>query len=198
MSAALGNLVASYGLLAILVLMAGESCGLPIPSEIVVPVGGVLAATGQLNLGAVILVATLANLIGGGIAYVVTARWGTEVLLGPGRYVGIRRHHVEIADAWFQRHGTLAVLIGRMLPVVRTYISFPAGLARVPIGRFVVFSVIGSIPWNTMLALIGYTLGHNYDRIAVFIQRGGYLVAVLVLVVLVLWWVRGRRAEAEG
>src|SRR2546423_10267834 len=144
----LAGLVSRYGLLAILVLMTGESCGLPIPSEVVVPVGGVLAGRGQLNLVAVVLVASVANLTGSLIAYGVAARWGEPALLGPGRWVGIRRHHVEIADRWFQRYGLWAVLFGRMLPVIRTYISFPAGMARVPLGRFVGLTFVGAVPWN--------------------------------------------------
>jgi membrane protein DedA with SNARE-associated domain len=195
--ASLATLVSRYGLAAILVLMTGESCGLPISSEIVVPAGGMLAAAGRLNLVAVALTATLANLLGSLIAYAFAARWGTPLLLGPGRYVGIRRHHVELADRWFARYGLVAVLVGRMLPVVRTYISFPAGLARVPIGRFIALTVIGALPWNFALSLAGYTLGRNYESLAAFIERGGYVLAVAVLLVLALWWVRGRREESE-
>jgi membrane protein DedA with SNARE-associated domain len=195
--ATLSALVSRYGLAAILVLMTGESCGLPIPSEIVVPAGGALAAAGRLNLVAVALTATLANLIGSLIAYSVAARWGKPVLLGPGRYVGIRRHHVEIADHWFDRFGLLAVFAGRMLPVVRTYISFPAGLARVPMGRFVALTVAGSLPWNLALAWVGFTLRNNYDRVASFIQRGGYVLAVLLVLLVVLWWIVGRRDGAS-
>lgn len=195
MTAALGSLVSRYGLAAILVLMAGESCGLPLPSEVVVPSGGALAAAGRLNFAAVVLVATLANLLGSLVAYLVAARWGTAVLLGPGRYVGIRRHHVEIADRWFQRYGQPAVFFGRLLPVVRTYISFPAGLAGVPLGRFAILTVLGSLPWNFALALVGYQLRDHYDQVASFIRGGGYLLALAVLAVLVFWWLRGRRPE---
>ncbi len=176
--------------------MTGESCGLPLPSEIVVPAGGLLAAGGHLNLVAVGLTASAANLAGSAIAYGVAARWGEPFLLGPGRWVGIRRHHVEIADGWFRRFGLAAVFIGRLLPVVRTYISFPAGLARVPFGRFVLFTFVGALPWNFALAWVGYTLGSHYDQVAGFIQRGGYLLAVLIVVVVVAWWWRGRRETA--
>lgn len=193
MTAALANLVSRYGLAAIFLLMTGESCGLPLPSEVVVPAGGILAATGRLNLVAVALVASAANLAGSAIAYGLAARWGEPFLLGPGRWIGIRRHHVEIADAWFRRFGLGAVFIGRLLPVVRTYISFPAGLARVPFGRFALFTFLGALPWNFALAWVGYTLGDHYEAVAAFIQRGGYLLALVVLLVLVAWWWRGRR-----
>lgn len=198
MTSALFTAVSRYGYGAILALMAGESCGLPIPSEVVVPLGGWFASLGRLNLVGVVAAATLGNLAGSLIAYGLAARWGTPLLLGPGRYAGIRRHHVELADRWFERHGLTAVLVGRMLPVVRTYISFPAGLARVPLGRFALFTVIGAIPWNTALALAGYFLGREYDRIARLIQDGGYVLAVVLVLVVAVWWLRGRRAEAAA
>src|SRR5205085_1835787 len=84
----------------------------------------------------------------------------------PGRWLGIRRHHVEIADRWFARWGLLAVFIGRLLPVVRTYISFPAGLARVPLGRFMLLTFAGALPWNLTLAWIGFTLRQHYEQLA--------------------------------
>ena len=192
----LASLVSHYGLIAILLLMTGESCGIPIPSEVVVPLGGVLAGAGHLNFVVVVVAASVANLIGSLIAYTVAARWGAPVLLGPGRYIGIRAHHVEMADQWFRRFGLLAVFIGRMLPIVRTYISFPAGMARVPLGRFVLLTFVGAVPWNLALAYIGFVLGANYDRVTIFIQRGGYLIGVLVVAVVVVWWYRGRRAAA--
>ena len=190
---ALNHLVTGYGLPAILVLMAAESCGVPIPSELVVPLGGVLAAERRWSVLEVALVASVANVIGSLAAYAVAARWGIAALLGPGRYIGIRRHHVELADHWFGRFGLIAVFIGRMLPVVRTYISFPAGLAGVPLGRFVMLTFVGALPWNLGLAYLGYSLGTHYDRVTAFIQQGGYLVAILLLGILVLWWWRGRQ-----
>src|SRR5438445_578480 len=113
--------------------MVGERCGLPLPSEVIMPTAGLLAATGHMQGGliAAILAGALANLVGSLVAYVLAARFGEPLLLGPGRYVGIRRHHLEMADGWFRRWGLLAVFIGRVLPVIRTYISFPAGLARI-------------------------------------------------------------------
>ena len=109
MTQALSNFVASYGLVAVFVLMAAESCGLPFPSEVIMPTAGLLAATGHMNLAAAIVVGAFANLVGSLVAYVLAARFGEPLLLGPGRYVGIRRHHLELADGWFQRWGLLAV-----------------------------------------------------------------------------------------
>lgn len=193
MTAALTNFVASYGLLAVFVLMVVESCGVPFPSEVTMPVAGLLAAAGHLNLGAVILTGAFANLVGSLIAYWLAARWGEPLLLGPGRYAGIRRHHLDIADGWFRRWGLPAVFFGRMLPVVRTYISFPAGLARVDLSRFAILTFFGALPWCAALALAGYLLGKNYERISGPIEKAAIVIAVLVAAGLVVWYLRGRR-----
>ena len=197
MTAALSNFIGAYGLVAVFVLMVFESCGVPFPSEVVMPTGGLLAATGHMpgGLVAVILAGAVANLVGSLIAYAAAARFGEPLLLGPGRYVGIRRHHLELADGWFRRWGLLAVFVGRVLPVIRTYISFPAGLARVDVLRFSVLTLIGALPWCALLALVGYELGRNYDRISGPIEKGAVILAVLVAIVIVIWYVRGRQAQ---
>ena len=192
MTTAVSNFIAAYGLLAVFVLMVAESCGLPFPSEVIMPTSGLLAATGHMNLVAAIIAGTAANLVGSLIAYGLAARFGEPLLLGPGRYVGIRRHHLEIADAWFKRWGLAAVLIGRVLPVVRTYISFPAGLARVDLARFSILTFVGALPWCAALALVGYELGKNYDRISGPVEKAAIVIALLVVLVVIVWYWRGR------
>lgn len=199
MTATLSNLIGTYGLVAVFVLMVGESCGFPFPSEVIMPTAGLLAATGHMNLVAAIVAGALANLVGSLIAYGVAARFGEPLLLGPGRYIGIRRHHLEIADGWFRRWGLLAVLIGRVLPVIRTYISFPAGLARIDLAKFSVLTLVGALPWCAALAIVGYELGRNYDRISGPVEKAAIVIALLVVIVVVAWYVRGReprRSEA--
>jgi membrane protein DedA with SNARE-associated domain len=192
LTSALSNAVATYGLVAIFLLMMAESCGLPFPSEVIMPTGGLLAASGHLNLVAAIVVGAVANLAGSLIAYWLAARFGEPLLLGPGRYIGIRRHHLELADGWFQRYGLAAVLVGRVLPVIRTYISFPAGLARVEIVRFSALTLVGALPWCAALALVGYELGKNYDRVSGPMEKGALVIAAIVAIVVVVWYVRGR------
>lgn len=192
MTAAVSNFIGAYGLLAVFVLMVGESCGLALPSEVIMPTSGLLAATGHMNLVAAIVAGAAANLVGSLIAYVLAARFGEPLLLGPGRYLGIRRHHLEIADGWFKRWGLLAVLIGRVLPVVRTYISFPAGLARVDLARFSILTFVGALPWCAALAIVGYELGKNYDRVSGPVQKAAIVVALLVVLVVIVWYWRGR------
>ena len=196
MTAAVSNFVASYGLVAVFVLMVAESCGIPFPSEVVMPTAGILAATGHLNLVAAILAGALANLVGSLIAFGLAARFGEPLLLGPGRYAGIRRHHLELADGWFKRWGLFAVFFGRVLPVIRTYISFPAGLARIDVPRFALLTFLGALPWCAALALVGYELGRHYDRISGPVEKIALLIGLLVVVAVVVWYVRGRRETA--
>ena len=189
--------VGSYGLMAILLLMTVQCVGVPFPSEVIMPLSGYLASTGSLNLVAVIVVGIVGNVIGSLIAYGLAAWLGEPVLLGPGRYIGIRRHHVEIADRWFRRHGTGAVFWGRFLPVVRTYISFPAGLARMRLDTFTLMTFLGTLPWTAALALAGYEGGKNWNRISGPIGIAGIVLAVVLVLVVVGWLVQGRR-RADG
>ena len=192
MTSTLSGLVASYGLAGVLILMAFESCGFPFPSEVIMPTAGLLAATGHMNLEMAILAGAVGNLVGSLAAFGLAARFGEPLLLGPGRWVGIRAHHLELADGWFRRWGLWAVLIGRVLPVVRTYISFPAGLARIELGKFSLLTFVGALPWCAALTLAGYTLGKNYDRISGPIEKGAIVVALVVVIVVVIWYWRGR------
>src|SRR2546429_3879765 len=178
--------------------MAAESCGLPFPSEVIMPVAGLLAATGHLDFVAAVLAGAFGNLIGSLAAYAIAARFGTAVLLGPGRWVGFSPHHLELATGWFKRYGLLAVLVGRVLPVVRTYISFPAGLAHLRLGPFATLTFVGALPWCAALTAVGYFLGANYERVSGPIQTAAIAIAVVVVVVVVIWYVRGRSRSRVG
>jgi membrane protein DedA with SNARE-associated domain len=190
------DFVRDHGLGAVFFLMAVESCGIPFPSEVIMPVAGAVAAGAiagaHLGLAAAIVAGAAGNLLGSLVAWVLAAQFGEPLLLGPGRYVGISRSHIELADRFFARRGLLAVFVGRVLPVIRTYISFPAGLARVPIVPFAVLTFLGALPWSAGLAIAGYEVGANYDRISGPIEKAAVVIAVLVVVAIVAWFVRGR------
>lgn len=198
----MGQLITSFvehgGLIAVLLLMAVESCGIPVPSEVIMPFAGFFAFAGHLSLVAAVIAGATGNLLGSLVAYWLAARFGKPLLLGPGRRVGISRAHVELAERWFARHGLVAVFLGRMLPVVRTYISFPAGLARVEPVRFSVLTFSGALPWCAALAGAGYAVGANYERVSGPIEKAALIIAVAVAVLVVLWLVRGRRQEEAG
>lgn len=193
----LTHLVETWGLLAIFVTMAGESAGLPISSEIVVPLGGALAAAGKLSFAGVVAAASLGNLAGSLVAFWVTKRYGERILLGPGRRVGIRPGHVLLANRFFNRYGVWAVFLGRLLPVIRTYISFPAGLSSIRLGTFIVATLAGAIPWNLALAFAGLKLGQHYGDIGRLLGPLTIPLAIVLLVVVALVYWLGRRLGEE-
>ncbi len=197
MSNLITHWVTTGGILLVFVLMAAESCGVPFPSELIMPFAGFLAAQGHISLTGAILAGTVGNVVGSLVAYGLAARFGRPVLLGPGRFLGIRESHLDLADRWFARHGLTAVFVGRVLPVVRTYISFPAGLARVDLLRFTLLTFIGALPWCIALAAGGYAIGANYDKISGPIQTVALVFAVVVVAIVVAWLVRGRRRSAS-
>ena len=189
--------VENYGLLAIFITMVLECAFIPIPSEVVVPLGGVLAAQGHVALWQVVVVATLANLVGSLIIYAIGLYGGRSLILRYGRYVRVTSHHVDSADRWFERWGSWAVFITRMLPGVRSLISLPAGVARMPVLRFSFFTTLGSIPWNLGLAYLGYLFGSNWEQLQGYFRRYDLilyaLLAAACLVALAWVWRRRRR-----
>ncbi|HVD02060.1 MAG TPA: DedA family protein [Candidatus Dormibacteraeota bacterium] len=198
MSAWLIQLVSSGGLAAILVTMAGESAGLPISSEIVVPLGGALSASGHLPFWGVVAAATAGNLIGSLVAYWLTRRYGERVVLSRlGHRLGLRRGHLRLSHRIFDRFGLWAVFVGRLLPVVRTYISFPAGASDIRTGWFVVATVAGSIPWNVGLAYAGLKLGQNYPVVSRYLGPAVIPFAIIVVALLAAGWWFGRRLDSE-
>jgi membrane protein DedA with SNARE-associated domain len=193
------QLISSGGIIAIFVTMAAESAGIPISSEIVVPLGGALAAQGRLAFVAVVVAATVGNLVGSLVAFELVKRYGRHLILGPGRRVGLNSGHLRLAERFFGRFGSLAVFIGRLLPVVRTYISFPAGLSDMGVVRFSVLTLLGSIPWNLGLAYAGFRLGRDYKAIEQAIGVFTIPIAILVVILLVVVYLLGRRwLESES
>ena len=187
-----------YGLAAVFITMILESACIPIPSEIVVPYGGVLAAQGYVALWQVILAATLANLIGSSLAYAAGRYGGRVLIVRYGRYVFITPHHLGRADEWFEKRGEITVFVTRMMPGVRGIISVPAGVARMPFVRFAVYTFLGSLPWNAALAYLGYAFGANCDHLQEYFARFNWLVwALLALAVaaVVVWKWRDMRAS---
>lgn len=188
------NLVGSYGLLAIFITMAGESCGLPISSEIVVPLGGALASQGRLNFFLVVLVASVANLAGSLIAFYLTRRFGEPLVLSRfGRRIGLNKGHLRLAERFFRRFGLWAVFVGRLLPIVRTYISFPAGVSKIGYLTFSIATLAGAIPWNFALAFAGYKLGQHYQEVATTISPFVFPIAIFVVLLLAAAWWFGRK-----
>jgi membrane protein DedA with SNARE-associated domain len=195
----LDTLYGAVGYAGVTLAMAIESAMIPLPSELILPYAGFLVSdprqleplTGQpWNLWIVVVVATLGNTLGSLVAYAIGAYGGRPFLARYGRYLLIRPHEIEIADSFFARHGGATVFIGRLLPIVRTFISFPAGVARMSVGRFIVYSAAGAFLWSLLLVYAGTVLGANWQGIREALQPFDLVIAVaaVVAIVLFVWW----------
>jgi membrane protein DedA with SNARE-associated domain len=198
MGGVIGQWVSSGGLFIVLVLMFVNSCGVPVPSEVIMPVAGVLAAAGHYNIVVVIIAGIAGNWLGALLAYALARRFGRPLLLGPGSRIGISPRHLDLADRWIDRYGLAAVFFGRMLPVIHTYISFPAGLAKMSPVWFGGLSLLGSTVWVTFLAILGYEVGANYTKVSGPIGTAAIVIAAVVGIALVVWYLRGRRRDAPS
>jgi membrane protein DedA with SNARE-associated domain len=195
--------VADYGYLAVFVLMALESACIPIPSEVTMLFGGALASEGfagdaQLSLVGVTIAGVVGNVIGSWVAYGV-GRWGgRRVIDRYGRYLLLRPHEIDRAQAWFERRGELAVFVSRLLPVVRTFISLPAGIARMPFWRFTVYTTLGCVPFVFLLALGGRLAGDNWEAVKHTLEPASWaIVAVIVIGIVVYVRRRWRQVRTE-
>lgn len=191
------NLYVSTGLLGIIIAMAIESCCIPLPSEIVMPLAGIMLASGKLlhgtnSLVALLLVAlagAVGCLLGSIIAYLIGYTGGRPLLLKYGRYLLISQHDADKADQFFQRWGSETTFFSRLLPVVRTYISLPAGIAEMPFAKFCIYTVLGSFPWCLLLAYVGTIIGGNLATLSPIFHTFD-VVILIVLVLLIALYIR--------
>lgn len=189
------NIIEQFGLFAIFILSALESACIPIPSELVVPPAGWLAATENppWTLTSVVIAATIGNVAGSWASYEIAKYGGRPLILRYGRYVMLNEQHLETAERWFAKRGELTVFITRMLPAFRTFISVPAGVGKMPLGRFLFYSLLGSIPWNLGLAYAGFQLGNHWERVENYLEPISYVAAALLLIGAVWFWLSQRR-----
>lgn len=192
---------AQHGYLAVFVLMLLESACIPIPSEVTMLFAGFLASPEhpagalQLNFVAVAFAGVAGNLAGSWIAYAIGRGLGRGPLDRWGRYVLIRSHDIDKAERWWAKHGNGAVFFGRLLPVVRTFISLPAGIEKMPVGRFTLYTTVGCIPWVFALTGVGYALGRNWDTVLRSFRVASFAILGLIVVAFVAYVIRRRRTE---
>ncbi|HET7922063.1 MAG TPA: DedA family protein [Gammaproteobacteria bacterium] len=179
--------VLGYG--GIVLLMAIESACIPLPSEVIMPFSGYLVYRGEMSLWLVALAGATGNVLGSLVAYWVGAKGGRPLVMKYGRYILVSHHDLDLADRWFARHGDIIILIGRLLPAVRTFIAFPAGVSRMPLVKFIVYTFIGSLIWCWALAWIGLRFGEHWDTLGVWFHRfDTVIVGVIVLAGILYVW----------
>lgn len=187
--------VTDYGYIAIFLLMLAESACIPFPSEVTMLVGGWYSATGTLDFFWVGTAGVLGNLVGSWLAYAVGRSTGRALLDRYGKYVLIRSHDVDKAEVWWDRYGEAATFFSRLLPVIRTFISLPAGIARMPFGKFSIYTFLGVIPWTFALTYLGVVVKGNWEKVLGYFNLPTILIGT-ALVILATGWYLGRRRRA--
>ena len=175
------NIIGSLGYWGVFIGMTLESACIPLPSEVIMPFAGFAVSEGKMTLLGITLVGTLGNLLGGLIAYFVGLKGGRPFLEKYGKYVLISHSKLDQADHWFEKYGHEAVLISRMLPAIRTFISLPAGIARMDLKKFTVYTFLGSLPWTFALAYIGVQLGPHWELIKGYFHILDIIVAIGII-----------------
>lgn len=189
----LGSLIVSVisksGYFGVTLLMALESAGIPIPSEIVMPFSGYLVTTGRFSLWLATFWATVGNLFGSLILYLVGYYGGRRIVIKYGRYFLISQEELNKSDQWFKKYGSLAIFFSRMTPIVRTYISLPAGIAKMNLVKFLSYTFFGSVPWNLALAYSGVILGSHWKDLEIYFRKFDYVILILIILG-IGWWLK--------
>jgi membrane protein DedA with SNARE-associated domain len=193
------NVVADLGLLGVFILMLLESACIPVPSEATMLFAGFNVSNGEYSLVAAVAAGVAGNLVGSWIAYGVGYYGRVDVLEKHGHKLHIKKSHLDWADRWFQRHGDATVFFTRMLPIIRTFISLPAGVARMPFRRFSLLTVAGCLPWVFLLTFIGKQAGDNWEKWKDSLHYVDYaVVAMVVALVCYLLFRRRRKGRPPG
>lgn len=188
--------IAVWGYAGIILGMALESACIPVPSELIFGFAGYLVYLGQLDFTPSVIAGVVGGLIGSIIAYLVGFYGGQPFIAKYGRYVFLSHHHVELAQKWFDRYGLKATFFSRLLPIVRTFISLPAGFAGVNFGKFVIYTLLGSIPWTIALIYAGQLMGENWQALNAIGHTASLVVAVS-LVVIAIYYYRKNRTQSN-
>jgi len=181
------TVISTLGYAGVVVCMAIESACIPLPSEIIMPFSGYLVFTGRFSLWWVSVAGAFGCVVGSVAAYYLGAYAGRGFIERYGRFVLVTRHDLDLADRWFAKYGHAAIFVSRLLPVVRTFISFPAGVARMPMLPFLLYTFLGSLPFCALLAWVGKVLGENWNTLRKYFHGADLVIGALLLAGAIYW-----------
>ncbi len=193
----LEHAIRHYGIAAVFLSMLLESACIPLPSELIMTFAGFEAYQGNIGFTAAVFAGVAGNMVGSMLAYYVGSRGGRPLLRRYGKYILFSEKHFTAAERWFARYGAWAVLIARVLPAIRTFISLPAGIANMKWGKFLLYTTIGSIPWVYVLTLLGFQLGRHWESINAHSTTFTYIFAALLVAALLWFWTRNRQSSRQ-
>jgi len=182
------SIIGSVGYAGTFFLMILTACGIPFPSEITMPFSGFAVAEGKLIFFWVIVAGVLGDLTGALLAYWIGFKGGRPLVERYGKYILLSKHDLDTAERWLVNYGSITTFFGRMIPVIRTYISFPAGIAKMDVKKFALFTVLGAIPWLTFLTYMGTIMGENWEQIREYLQSVDLAVGVFI-VLFITWYI---------
>ena len=188
--------ISMMGLPGIVLLMAIESACIPLPSEVIMPFSGYLVFLGKYSLWSVGLAGAIGCVVGSVPAYYLGMYGGRPLIEKYGKYILMSRHDLDMADRWFERHGEATVFFARLLPVIRTFIAFPAGVARMEMKRFIAYTFAGSLPWCLGLAYVGMVMGERWPVLREYFHKFDLLIGAAIAAGIV-WYVRRHLKHRE-
>ncbi|PJA87121.1 MAG: alkaline phosphatase [Candidatus Moranbacteria bacterium CG_4_9_14_3_um_filter_42_9] len=179
--------ISSLGYWGVAIMMAIESAAIPLPSEIIMPFAGYLVSQGKFTLLGITLAGSIGSVVGSVLAWWVGLRGGRRFIEKYGKYVLLSRHDLDMADNFFKKYGVATVFFSRMLPVVRTFISLPAGIAKMNLSKFIIYTFLGSLPWCFFLGYIGKKLGDNWDTLGAYFHKFDLAIGIIIFFALALF-----------
>lgn len=179
-------LITSFGYVGVFFTMVLQSTCIPLPSEIILPLAGYMVFLGKLSYWKITVLATLANVVGGLIAYYFGKFAGRPFILSYGRYIFITESKLRKTEYFFDKYGEITVFVGRMLPVIRTFISVPAGIAKMNVIKMSVYTFLGSLPWCALLIWYGYELGENWGTLKQLFHKFHLLLGLMIFLIFIL------------
>lgn len=182
------NIISHLGYFGVFLAMTIESAGVPLPSEIIMPFAGFLVWKGEMNFFAVAILGAVGNLVGSLIVYWVGMKGGRPLVEKYGKYILINHHDLDETSKWFAKYGRSTVFFTRMIPIVRTFISLPAGIAKMPMKTFIPYTFFGSLIWSIFLTFIGFKMGENWSTISEYFHKADLFIGIII-VLGIAWYI---------